>query len=65
MSLIPALGRQRQVDLYEFEVDLVYIVSYRIVKATYWEYLTPPHKGKGDNYKILILSPYRYRYRQI
>jgi hypothetical protein len=31
--LVPALGRQRQVDLCEFEVSLVYRVSSRIVKA--------------------------------
>ena len=29
MPLIPALKRQRQVDFYEFEVSLVYRVSYR------------------------------------
>ena len=27
MTLIPALGRQRQVDFYEFEANLVYVVS--------------------------------------
>jgi hypothetical protein len=32
--LIPALGRQRQVDLYEFEVSLIYRASSRTVKAT-------------------------------
>ena len=29
MLLIPALGRQRQVDLYELKVSLVYLVSSR------------------------------------
>jgi hypothetical protein len=29
MPLIPALGRQRQVDLYEFKTNLVYKVSSR------------------------------------
>ena len=31
MPLIPALGRQRKADLYEFEVSLVYKVSSRTV----------------------------------
>jgi hypothetical protein len=30
MPLIPALGRQRQVDIYEFKVSLVYRVNSRI-----------------------------------
>ena len=35
MPLIPALGRQRQVDLYEFEASLIYRVSSRTgAKAT-------------------------------
>ena len=34
MSLNPALRRQRQVDLYEFEVSLVYILSFRTARAT-------------------------------
>ena len=34
MSLIPALGRQRQVDLSEFEASLVYKVSSRTARAT-------------------------------
>ena len=33
MPLIPALGRQRQANLYEFEVNLVYRVSFRIARA--------------------------------
>jgi hypothetical protein len=32
--LIPALGRQRQVDLCEFEASLLYKVSYRTARAT-------------------------------
>ena len=31
--LIPALGRQRQADLCEFEARMVYRASYRITKA--------------------------------
>jgi hypothetical protein len=34
MPLIPALGRQRQVDLYEFEDSLVYRVSSRPARST-------------------------------
>jgi len=30
MALIPALKRQRQADLHEFEASLVYRVSYRV-----------------------------------
>ena len=33
MSLIPAQGRQRQVDLCEFEASLVYRVSSRTTRA--------------------------------
>ena len=32
--VIPALGRQRQVGLYEFKASLVYIVSSRTIRAT-------------------------------
>jgi hypothetical protein len=34
MPLIPALGKQRQEDLYEFKTTLVYIGNSRPVKAT-------------------------------
>ena len=34
MPLIPALGRERQVDLCEFEASLVYRVSSRTVRDT-------------------------------
>ena len=34
MSLIPTLRRQRQVDLCEFEVSLVYKASSRTARAT-------------------------------
>jgi hypothetical protein len=37
MLLIPAHGRQRQADLYEFETSLVYKVSYRTTRATHRE----------------------------
>jgi hypothetical protein len=32
--LIPALGRKKQVDLYEFKASLVYRVSSRTARAT-------------------------------
>lgn len=32
--IIPALGRQRQEDVWEFEVRLVYMASSRTVRAT-------------------------------
>jgi hypothetical protein len=34
LSLIPALGRQRQMDLCDFETSLVYTVSSRTARAT-------------------------------
>ena len=34
MSLIPALGSQRQVDLCEFKARLAYIVSSKTARAT-------------------------------
>jgi hypothetical protein len=34
MPLVPALGRQRQEDLCEFEASLVYRVSPRTARAT-------------------------------
>jgi hypothetical protein len=33
MPLIPALRRQRQVDLYEFKISLIYTVSSWIARA--------------------------------
>jgi hypothetical protein len=33
LKVSPALGRQRQADLLEFEVSLVYIMSSRTAKA--------------------------------
>jgi hypothetical protein len=33
-ALIPALGRQKLVNLCEFKVSLVYIMSFRTAKAT-------------------------------
>ena len=34
MSLIPALRRQRKLELFKFEASLVYIVSSRLARAT-------------------------------
>jgi hypothetical protein len=48
MPLIPALRRQRQVDLCEFEVSLIYRVSSRKAKATQRNPVSnhPPPKKK-------------------
>jgi hypothetical protein len=48
--LIPALGRQRQVDLCEFKASLVYIVSFRTARATYRD---PISKDKKQTRKKL------------
>ena len=46
--MIPALGRQRQVDLCEFKASLVYRGSSRTAKATQrnpvWKNYTEPNK---------------------
>ena len=44
MALIPALRRQRQVDLYELEASLVYRVSSRTARATQKPCLTKTNK---------------------
>lgn len=31
---VPALGRQRQMDFYGFEANLIYTVSFRTARAT-------------------------------
>jgi hypothetical protein len=33
MPSIPGIGRHRQEDLYEFKVNLVYVVTFRKAKA--------------------------------
>jgi hypothetical protein len=35
LTLVPALGRQRQADLCEFETSLIYRVNSRTAKVTY------------------------------
>ena len=47
MPLIPALRRQRQEDLCEFEAKLIYRVSSRTARATYRETLS--RKTKTQN----------------
>jgi hypothetical protein len=44
--LVPALRRQRQMDLCEFEANLVYRVSSRTARATL-EHRKPVSKKKG------------------
>ena len=48
MPLIPALWRQRRVDLSTFEASLVYRVSYRTARATQ---KNPVSKNKNKNNK--------------
>ena len=48
MPLIPAFGRQRQVDVCEFKASLVYRVSSRTTRAT-WR--NPVLKNKQTNKK--------------
>ena len=49
MPLIPALERQRQVDLYEFEASLVYTVSFRTVRAVTQRNPVSKHKTTTKN----------------
>lgn len=35
MPLIPTLGREKHIDLFEFKGSMIYIVSSRPVRATY------------------------------
>lgn len=44
---MPALEKQRQADLGEFEVSLVYVVNSRIAKATQKD--SGSRKPKGKN----------------
>ena len=44
MTLIPALRRQRQTDVYKFKVSLVYRVSSRTIRAVTQR--TPVSKNK-------------------
>ena len=52
MPLIPALGRQRQVDLCEFKISLVYRVSSRIQdyteKTVIPRFMESPKYQQGD-----------------
>lgn len=51
MPLILALGRQRRVDLGEFEVSLVYSLSSRMAKSTQGNPVSTPlpyEKGKKE-----------------
>jgi hypothetical protein len=51
-TLIPALGRQRQADLCEFEVSLVYRVSSRAANVTQRKLQKPnPNKIKKQKTK--------------
>ena len=49
MPLIPALGRQRQVGICEFEASLVYRVSSRASKATQGNNVIENKKERKEN----------------
>ena len=51
--LIPALGKQRQVDLYEFEASLVYRASCRTARAIQRNQTNQP---KSMNLSIPIME---------
>ena len=65
MLLIPALGRQRQVDLCEFEASLVYIMSsggYHLDRGISWFCISGllVILGKLNNLSELQLPPFPY-----
>jgi hypothetical protein len=45
MPLIPALGSQRQADICEFEVSLIYKASFRTARATWRNSVKTNHKS--------------------
>ena len=51
MPLIPVFGRQRQVDLHEFEASLVYRVSSRRARATQRNTVLKKQKPKTNKKK--------------
>ena len=52
--LTPALGRQRQVNLGEFEASLVYKVSSRLLKGTRRNPVSKDQKIKNKNKKRMV-----------
>ena len=52
MPLIPALGSQRQADLCEFEVSLVYKASFRTAKTVTQRNPVSKNKKKEKKKKI-------------
>ena len=54
-TFIPALQRQKQADLYEFEATLVYRVSSRTAKATQRNLVLKKKKRQGN--QETCLSP--------
>ena len=48
-TLIPALRRQRQVDLWEFKGSLVYIESSRAAKAIQWDPVSNKQRNEYDH----------------
>jgi hypothetical protein len=54
--LIPALGRQRQADLCEFEASLVYRVSFRTARATQKNLVLKNKTKQSKEYTLLLKS---------
>jgi hypothetical protein len=51
LPLIPALGRQRQILIFELEASLVYIVSSRTARATHRDPVSTKTRNKNKNKK--------------
>jgi hypothetical protein len=56
MPLVPAPGRQRWMDLYEFKASLVFKVSFRKAKVTQRNPVSnqPKHKYKQNKQKSVF-----------
>jgi hypothetical protein len=48
LPLIPTLERQKQVDLYESEANLVYRANFRTARATHRNSVFPNEKTKNQ-----------------
>lgn len=53
--LIPTLDSQRQVDFCDFEVSLIYKVSFSTLRSTQWDPVTET-KGEEESLQITVLS---------
>jgi hypothetical protein len=55
MPLIPALGRQKKVDLFGFKASLVYIVSSRPARATQKDPVSKINEYKINPFSLNLL----------